>query len=58
MDAVLSGAKPRLSPLTKVGALPVSAVALLPFLAHALGGGAWHWMPIVLIFVIGPCWIA
>jgi alkane 1-monooxygenase len=54
MDAVLSGAKPRLSPLTKVGALPVSAVALLPFLAHALGGGAWHWMPIVLIFVIGP----
>ena len=54
MDAVMSGEKPRLSPLTKVGALPVSAVALLPFVGYWLGGGAWHWLTIVLIFVIGP----
>jgi alkane 1-monooxygenase len=54
MDAVLSGEKPRLSPLTKVAALPVSAVALLPFVGYWLGGGAWHWLTIVLIFVIGP----
>lgn len=54
MDAVMSGERPRLSPLTKVGALPVSAVALLPFVGYWLGGGAWHWLTIVLIFVIGP----
>ena len=54
MDAVLSGEKPRLSPLTKVGALPVSAVALLPFVGYWLGGGAWHWLTVVLIFVVGP----
>jgi alkane 1-monooxygenase len=54
MDVALEQGRPRLSPLTKIGALPVTAVALLPFLAHALGGGAWHWLPIALIFGVGP----
>jgi alkane 1-monooxygenase len=54
MDVALEQGKVRLSPLTKVGAIPVSLVALLPFVGYWLGGGAWHWLTVVLIFVVGP----
>lgn len=54
MDVALQQGKIRLSPLTKVGAIPVSLVALLPFVGHVLGGGVWHWLTIGLIFGVGP----
>lgn len=54
MDVALEQGKVRLSPLTKVGALPVSLTALLPFVGYALGGGMWHWLTIVLLFGVGP----
>jgi hypothetical protein len=43
-----------LAPLTKLGAIPVSLTAILPFFGYCLGGGAWHWLTIGLLFGIGP----
>ncbi len=54
MDAALESEKTRLSPLTKVGAIPVSLTAMLPFVGYWLGGGAWHWLTIGLLFGVGP----
>lgn len=44
----------RQSPITRFGALPVSAAALLPVLGWALGGGLWHWLTPFLLLVVGP----
>lgn len=48
MEAVLGKEKPRPGPLTKVGAIPVSLTAVLPFVGYLLGGGMWHWLTIAL----------
>jgi alkane 1-monooxygenase len=44
----------RLSPITRFGALPVSAAALLPVLAWVLGGGLWYWATPVLLLGVAP----
>lgn len=54
MEAVITSPRIKLSPVTKLGALPVSAAALLPVLGWALGGGLWHWLTPVLLLVVGP----
>ena len=44
----------RLMAITRVGGLPLSAIASLIFISHALGGGNWYWLATVVLVFIAP----
>lgn len=56
MDAVIQPSAPDAKTMlvTKVGALPMSLVALLPLFGWYMGGGLWHWFTVLFAFIILP----
>ena len=54
MATVQQALSARYMPVTRVGALPLYLITLLPVVGWGLGGGLWYWLTPVVLLLIAP----